>query len=500
MASSLLFAAAGSGLLVFFVECLMVPTPGRVLQRDLACHLVHWGICLVTLSLLILILQRPYFALTVLGAFIFLIVMVNNAKLHSLREPFIFQDFEYFTDALKHPRLYLPFLGWGRAFAALVAASLAISAGLWFESSLVAGIGWPVFLGLCGMLLGVGVICLLVGHFYCPVSCGIPGTDLFSMGLLTSLWRYGWDERAKFEIPQSPLPVLAKVKQERADLVVVQSESFFDARRCYRGLHRHLLQEQDRLRQESLSWGQLVVPAWGANTVRTEFAFLSGLTAESLGVHRFNPYRRLAKAGVTTLASRLREAGYRTICVHPYSATFYERDQVYPLFGFDEFIDISAFRDAERCGPYISDNAVAGMVENLLAKRVQTDQPLFVFAITMENHGPLHLEKVAPGEVEQLFHTPPPAGCEDLTIYARHLANADRMFGRLRQTLLSSSREGILCIFGDHIPIMPVVYSQLAVPDGETDYVVWNNRCVGGNNERRLAVEELAPMLLRLAS
>lgn len=479
----------------------MVPRPGRVLQRDPACHLVHWGICLLTLSLLILILQRPYFSLAVLGAFIFLIVMVNNAKFHSLREPFIFQDFEYFTDALKHPRLYLPFLGWGRAVAALVVASLAIWAGFSFESSLVAGIGWPVFLALCGIFFGAAIVCLLVGHFYCPASSNIPGTDLFRIGLLTSLWRYGWDERAKLEIPESPLPVLAKVEQERADMIVVQSESFFDARRCYRGLHKHLLQEQDCLRQESLAWGQLAVPAWGANTVRTEFSFLSGLAAEGLGVHRFNPYRRLAKAGVTTLASRLREAGYRTICVHPYPATFYERDQVYPSLGFDEFIDISAFRDAERCGPYISDNAVAGMIEKLLANRAQTDQPLFVFAITMENHGPLHLEKVAQGDVERLFHSPPPAGCDDLTIYARHLANADRMFGRLRQTLKASSREGMLCIFGDHIPIMPVVYSQLAEPDGDTDYVVWNNRRIGSDNkERRLSVEELAPLLLRLAS
>lgn len=501
MVNSVLVAAAGSGLLVHFLECLIVPRRGRGLQRDPACHFLHWGICLVTLSLLILILQRPYFALTVLGAFVFLVVMVNNAKFHSLREPFVFQDFEYFTDALKHPRLYLPFLGWWRAVAAIVVACLAIWAGFSFESSLVADVGWPAFFVLCGMLFGTGIVCLLVGHFYCPASFYIPDADLFRIGLLASLWRYGWDEWAKFAVPESPLPTLVKVKHEQADIIVVQSESFFDARRCYRGLHAHLLQEQDRLRQESLAWGQLAVPAWGANTVRTEFAFLSGLAAESLGVHRFNPYRRLAKTGVTTLASKLREVGYRTICVHPYPATFYERDRVYPLLGFDEFIDISAFRDAERCGPYISDNAVAGMIEKLLANRAQIDLPLFIYAITMENHGPLHLEKVAPGDVERLFHTPPPAGCDDLTVYARHLANADRMFGRLRQILKASAREGMLCVFGDHIPIMPVVYSQLAVPDGDTDYLVWNNRCIGGDNkERRLAVEELAPLLIRLAS
>lgn len=506
MADSLLLGALGCAALAYALEFLLQPRPAGAWRRPGGCHLVHWGLCWLAFAGLALLLQRPYFALAVVGAFLFLVVMVNNAKFHSLREPFICQDFEYFTDALKHPRLYIPFLGWGRALAAALAAVAAIWAGFALETPLTADIGWPALLRQGGMLALAGVSLLALGTRICPPAEHVPLADLSRLGLLASLWRYHLDEAASPQIPDTPLPTLPPVTADSPDLVVVQSESFFDARRSYPGLRRDLLPEFDRLRRESAAWGQLEVPAWGANTVRSEFSVLSGLAAERLGVHRFNPYRRLAKCGVATLASCLRDAGYRTVCVHPYPATFYERHRVYPLLGFDRFIDISAFGNAERYGPYVSDGAVAAMVGDLLAEqRATSAQPLFVFVITMENHGPLHLEKVAPGDSERLYEQVPPAGCDDLTIYARHLVNADRMFGRLREMLLESPRPGTLCVYGDHVPIMPGVYSTMGIPDGTTDYFVWSKRLAGSQEappprSAAMSANELAPMLLGLLS
>jgi phosphoglycerol transferase MdoB-like AlkP superfamily enzyme len=139
--------------------------------------------------------------------------------------------------------------------------------------------------------------------------------------------------------------------------------------------------------------------------------------------------------------------------VHPYTASFYSRHKVFPRLGFDEFIDIRAFAGAARDGPYVSDLAVAEHVAALLEQAA--GQPLFVFVITMENHGPLHLEKVAPGDEERLYTAVPPPGCEDLTIYLRHLVNADRMAGRLRAAIDGLPGPACLCWFGDHVPIMP---------------------------------------------
>ena len=189
-----------------------------------------------------------------------------------------------------------------------------------------------------------------------------------------------------------PIQSPQKATGELPNLVVVQSESFFDVRQVFAGIRPEILTAFDSLQTSASSWGKLAVPAWGANTVRTEFAFLSGVSAAQLSIHRFNPYRKLARQNVPTLVSFLRNLGYRTVCVHPYPASFYNRDKVFPLLGFDEFIDIYSFTRIEKTGPYVGDVALAEKVCALL--RDSSAQPIFVFVITMENHGPLHLEKV----------------------------------------------------------------------------------------------------------
>jgi phosphoglycerol transferase MdoB-like AlkP superfamily enzyme len=241
----------------------------------------------------------------------------------------------------------------------------------------------------------------------------------------------------------------------------------------------------------------LEVPAWGANTVRTEFAFLSGIGENELGVHRFNPYRAIAAGwNVLSLASYLKRLNYRTVCIHPYPASFYRRDRVCPRLCFDEFLDVRAFDDAMRYGPYIGDGAVADKIEAVL---LEASVPTFIFAITMENHGPLHLERIKPSDIDELYIRPPPAGCDDLTIYLRHLRNADRMISRLRQTLEQCERPASLCWFGDHVPIMPAVYEIFGAPHGEVEYVLWNRQWTGCPAERKTHVHDLALDWLRIA-
>ncbi|MGH8744195.1 MAG: LTA synthase family protein, partial [Burkholderiales bacterium] len=277
-------------------------------------------------------------------------------------------------------------------------------------------------------------------------------------------------------------------------IVVVQSESFFDARRLYPGIHPAVLGQFDDIRKTAAQFGRLEVPAWGANTVRTEFAFLSGLSEHQLGGHRFNPYRTLARQGVPTIACFLKRIGYRTVCVHPYTASFYRRDKVLPALGFDQFIDIRDFLDAEKCGPFIGDLAVAEKVRLLLGT---LSQPTFVFVITMENHGPLHLEQVAPNDVQRFYTAPPPVGFEDLTVYLRHLSNADQMIRMLRERLEQLPTGGWLGWYGDHVPIMSNVYEARDFSDGRTDYFIWGKgKEPGISAPADLKVEDLGGLLL----
>ena len=430
---------------------------------------IHGALWLLAFVALALLLRRPLFAVAIVAAIQLALVVVSKAKERVLREPLVFADLALFSQAFRHPRLYFPYLGWPRLIAAVGAFALALAGGLLLEDPSQIGIG------RASALLVVAVLMLAYATTAARVSLD-PERDVAAFGVLGAMWLYWIAERRPVEPTPAPFAALRLGGDAAPDVVVVRSESFFDARRLDAARAAGALERFDALRAEGAS-GTLAVPVWGAYTMRTEFAFLSGIASERLGVHRFNPYQRLAKAGVPTVATALRERGYRTVCVHPYPASFFGRDRVFPAIGFDEFIDSAAFGGAPRDGAYVADAAVSAKVVSLLE---ESRKPLFLFVITMENHGPLHLE-TAPDE-------------DELGAYLRHLKNADAMFGELAAALARKG-DGVLCVYGDHVPGIPEHYAKLGYEDPRTDYLVWRagrRQC----ERKERAVEELALTVL----
>ena len=481
-----------AGLLASLLLDLAYAPPRRGWRKRVVPGMVaHVALMSLVYAAGLLIFQRPWFAAVHMLIWQFVIVAVSYVKHRSLREIFLFQDFEYFSDMIKHPRLYIPFFGVGNIVLIVLASAALIYAALVFENSLLTQTGVASFLMLCG---GIGAAAWLLLRLTARIDFAPgfdPEADMHALGLFGSFVAYARAERIPLEAP--PRFRTPSVSPATAPhLVVVQSESFFDARRVHPGIHPDVYAWLDAVQQSSQQHGALQVPAWGANTVRSEFSFLSGLRPQQLGVHRFNPYRCLGE--VRSLVHTLKEAGYRTVCVHPYIASFYGRDHILPRLGFDEFIDIGAFGLDDYSGPYIGDRAVADKVAALLG---QASQPLFVFVITMENHGPLHLEKVAPGDVESLYAAPPPANFDDLTIYLRHIRNAGRMQERLCAAMRALRRPAWLCWYGDHVPIMPHVYKHAGFVDGRSDYFLWHSgQTSSGGNAREIHLADLGELLL----
>ncbi|RTR05126.1 LTA synthase family protein [Halomonas nitroreducens] len=463
------------------LEALLRPPVAPVWRRPLATLGVHLGTWSLLFALVVLVVQRPWFALTVIAALQLVVVQSSNTKWQTLREPFLCQDFEYFLDALRHPRLYVPFFGIGLALGAIAAGALAIGGFLILEPSAVGRFGPLAFLATTLAAAGLSALPLGLGLARLPPCSLAPQTDLQRLGLFSALWAYGRLARQPVSLPQqTPFAVADGHRAAREALphvVAVQSESFFDPRDWCPAIRPELLAHYDAMVGAAIAHGPLSVPAWGANTVRTEAAFLTGLDDQALGIHRFNPYHQLAKRSAPSLATSLRALGYRTVCVHPYPASFYARDRVMPRLGFDDFIDIRAFDAADYCGQYIGDLAVADTVGKLLADH--DNSPLFIFVITMENHGPLAMDTLAKGKADEWLkpkHAPLPSECDELASYLAHLRNADRMTDRLRQALSRSPREGILCWYGDHVPIMPAAYRHFGLPEGTTSYTLWSTR------------------------
>ncbi|WP_249979325.1 LTA synthase family protein [Vreelandella olivaria] len=464
-------------------EALLSPRPRPVWQRSVAANSLHLGSWLLLFGVFLLVLQRPWFVVMFILSLELVLVQSSNTKSRTLNEPFICHDFEYFWDAIRHPRLYVPFFGIGLAVAASSAGAIAIGSFLYFEPSLVSQWGGGVFLLHSIGLAAAGTLLIWLGwRKLLPITLA-PIADLNRLGLFASLWAYGIAlmRSSPPSSTSSPFYGIATITlnaQQRAELpnvILVQSESFCDPRSWCPEIAPTLLQHFDATRAEAIQHGELSVPAWGANTVRTECAVLTGLAPDTWGVRQFNPYRTLSRHPLPSIATAFKSQGYRTVCVHPYPATFYMRDRVIPKLGFDEFIDISEFVSQDWHGQYIGDRAVARKIGRLLED--DDNRPLFVFVITMENHGPLHLE--APNQ-ERTSATLPNAPwplseqLRDLAVYLHHLDEADQMLANVKTSLNSAIRPGVLGWYGDHVPILPAAYRYFSPPAGSTPYMIWS--------------------------
>ncbi|WP_240905354.1 hypothetical protein [Bordetella hinzii] len=147
----------------WLIEALLQPRPRPPWRRPLAANLTHAGVWLLAFALEVALFKRPYFAVANVLAIELVLVVVSLAKYRSLQEPFVYPDFEYFLDAMRHPRLYLPFLGWTNLIGLCAGYGLALWAGLAFESSLVSGIPSAVLYPMLGLLALVGLALAIAG-------------------------------------------------------------------------------------------------------------------------------------------------------------------------------------------------------------------------------------------------------------------------------------------------------------------------------------------------
>ncbi|WP_051621824.1 LTA synthase family protein [Ruminobacter sp. RM87] len=450
--------------------------------------LIHLSIFYFLYGLMLLFTGRIVFSAAVTVLVYFILIVINNAKYLSLREPLVFSDYDYFTDAFRFPRLYFPFLGVTGILGIIVAAAIIIL-GFCIDSSYVDRFGDPV---AAATIIGGEFLCLLILFLLRDIkkqNTFCIRTDIDNMGFAVFLWSYFLAYLDKPQV-KSPFEMSGEENEKlernnRADdsdiavqpnLIAIQSESFFDPRKWNPNIREDILKDFDEICGESESFGKMEVPAWGANTIRTEFSFLTGISPEDMKGHRFSPYQ-ISSTGwpVASFVNMLKRKGYHTVCIHPYYSGFYHRDVIFRKWEFDEFLDITSFGDAERFGPYVADSAIANKLMEL-CDEWNGRQPLFVFMITMENHGPLNLESITEPECQKYFKEPVSFhDYKDLAVYLRHLANENSMLKTLKDNFEKKNYPVSMVFYGDHVPILPKAYELMGEPEGRVPYFIWNS-------------------------
>ena len=440
---------------------------------------------------------RPLLSGVMVGAGLGAIAFADLAKRRFLGEPVVFTDLAILPKLVTRSELYIAFVGYGRVLAGAAAAVGALALLVWLEPPLrfwSLGEGAAAVVGallLVAVVAGPGVR-LAAAPLRRFAVTGDPVRDSAGLGLCGMQFIHGVVARAdrpalRARLAPPAAPASVRPARPGPPVLLFQLESFADPRRLHPALADAALHTWDGLRAEARLRGRLDVPGVGGNTMRTEFAVLSGRAPGELGLDRLHPYGALGGGPVDTLAWRLKARGYRTVCLHPYDRSFYGRDRAMPNLGFDRFLGEEAFRDAPRLGRYVADGAVA----DLAARIVEEEGPaVFVFAITMGAHGPWTADPVHP-----LPGLSAEAGL-GLGDYLARLADTDRALARLR-ALLEARGEGVLGLYGDHLPSLPALWAALDVRDARTDHLVWRPGPVADAGETLdLEAHQLAARLL----
>ena len=274
----------------------------------------------------------------------------------------------------------------------------------------------------------------------------------------------------------------------KPNVIVIMSESYWDITK----LSGITFSEDVTANVHKYQKGELATPAIGGGTCNSEFEALTGMSMYfmSPGIYPYNAYLRTVTPSIATV---FKNNGYNTTAIHPNSGSFYNRNKVYKNFGFEEFLDVDSFdMETETKGPHISDDA---MVNKILGTLNSSDDPNFIFAVSMENHDPFD-DKYAEDEFDVTTQSDKldASHKEIVSGYAQGIYDADRSLGKLIDELNKSDKPTLLYFYGDHAPRLGSlddyyrIYDQLAKPNKQeqeqnigdlkyytTPYVSWSN-------------------------
>lgn len=199
--------------------------------------------------------------------------------------------------------------------------------------------------------------------------------------------------------------------------------------------------------------GYLNVSIKGGNTANTEFEYLTGNSMAFLPQGSI-PYQQYVQSKTPSIASHLASLGYETIAVHPYYASGWKRDTVYPNLGFETSYFIDFFRNSEIIRKYVSDK---GQYEKIieLYENKEEGKPLFLFNVTMQNHSSYN-------DWNDYDNFTPNITVKDsdsnlLSAYLSLMQISDTAIEELVTHFSDQEEETLIVFFGDHQPTDSIV-------------------------------------------
>ena len=239
--------------------------------------------------------------------------------------------------------------------------------------------------------------------------------------------------------------------------------------------------------------GHIVVPGFAGGTANTEFDVLTGMQTNALSATTTSAMR-VVNRNLDSLFRVFGADGYRTSFYHPGDAWFYNRENVYRWLGAEYEVFARDMENPEYKGRWVTDDYMAGQIEQEFETAVAEGRPLFNYTTTIQNHMSYTADKYGEGHAFAPISTTADISDETRTmleVYTEGVRDADAMLGRLTAYFEERGEPVVLVFYGDHLPYLgdnQKGYAELgsevtAAENDRTDilcsyktpYVIWAN-------------------------
>lgn len=357
-----------------------------------------------------------------------------------------------------------------------------------FKGQLVKGIKRRLVLLICAVIVAgafVGTYFFLPATKDMRVKLFKPQETYMKNGSMFAFvrsWRYLFiDKPAGYSLEKvqeianrysddvEPAKIAAK---ETPNLILIMVESLSDVNDIAGGA---ITTNTDNLpvihnMKENAVKGTLYEERRGGGTAIMECEMLTGDTNAFFPIGTI-VYQTMLKTDTPSLASQLKNEGYQGIIAsHPHHPTGYNRQNAYPLLGFEELKFRDAFIEAGndgRYGRYISDAAAYDeLIDEYEAAIANSDDPFFAFQVTMQNHSPYDS-----AETDDVKITSKDTYDEFVEQYMNYAYTSDKELGNLMDYFSQTDDPTLIVAFGDHAPRFDTSYYQklLGITSSLTD-------------------------------
>ncbi|WP_395489887.1 LTA synthase family protein [Cedecea davisae] len=417
-----------------------------------ACAFIFCG------GLLYLVSARAAFAIATSSLLVILLQFLNQLKVHYYKDQLLFPDIFMMADPSNAGTL-LHYPSAGVAVVAMLALLILTLVVSWRVAPRRAGLAAPLV--AVGIMLGSAA---LLSHSVLrnqhDWSTKLPG----GTGVLSNLAMSGiqtiYDSPTFPEEPAQEFITRAAALNKaqptpngvRPDIVLLLQESTVDPR-LYKvptpGVLPHLamFDQDSKVKAHSL----MRVQTFGGGTWLSEFAALTGLRSDDFGAMKNAVFYSVIDHVNDSLFKQMKDNGYYTVVLTPFNKSAYNAGHAYSMMGVDKIIqpqELGYPGDISENLWHISTGDVLSYVKKLLGS--QTDKPIFVYALTMYEHGPYDASHHDDYQLASVVKNEGSAG--KFSHYVEKIKNSDIALKDFFQFIDQRKRPTMFMYFGDHQP------------------------------------------------